>query len=296
MNVRPQQLLELMTAQEKRLLLLLLVVSFAAAILESVGLGIIFVFLKVITDTGNLGGVGILQDLRAGMSGISDRAFLLLCLGAMLVFFFFRHAAIFANVWLNAALRQKMQFRLSRDLFSGYLSEPYASFVKFPSSTVVTTVTSNVAGTVAHGIVGLIELASAALMLLGIMVLILGIKPLESLFGLLVTAFFAGVYWFVSYEDAGTTMLVLASCLALFCGAWLYVQDRARPVATGGESAHGDAAHPYLPDASVWPFVIGIGAALTLNGLILGWPYAVPGVVLLGLAVVGFVGQSRRRD
>ena len=105
----------------------------------------------------------------------------------------------------------------------------------------------------------------------------------------------AVVYWFVSYEDAGTTMLVLASCLGLFCGTWLYLQDRARRVEAGDDSAHGDATRPYLPDASVWPFVIGIGAALTLNGLILGWPYAAPGAALLGLAVVGFVGQSRRR-
>jgi len=109
-------------------------------------------------------------------------------------------------------------------------------------------------------------------------------------------AVLAVVYWLVSYEDAGTTMLVLASCLALFCGGWFYLQDRKRPVAPVEESVHGDAARPYLPDTSVWPFAVGIGAALTLNGLIIGWPYAVPGAALLALAVTGFVGQSRRRS
>jgi hypothetical protein len=106
----------------------------------------------------------------------------------------------------------------------------------------------------------------------------------------------AVVYWFVSYEDAGTTMLVLASCLALFCGVWFYLQDRKRPVETASEAATGDAVVPYLPSASAWPLVVGIGAALTLNGLIVGWAYAVPGAALLGLAMLGFVGQSRRRD
>jgi ABC-type multidrug transport system fused ATPase/permease subunit len=197
---RPHKLLDLMTAQERRLLVVLLVVSLAAAVLESLGLGIIFVFLKVITDTAHLGGIAFLQEMRTGMSGVSDRTFLLLCLAAMLVFFFFRHATIFANVWLNSALRQKVQFRLARELFDGYLREPYASFVKFPSSTIVTTVTSNVAAAVAHGIVGLVELASAALMLIGIVVLILQIKPLESLLGLVVTAVFAGIYWFIMRE------------------------------------------------------------------------------------------------
>ncbi|HJP68668.1 MAG TPA: ABC transporter transmembrane domain-containing protein, partial [Sphingomicrobium sp.] len=200
MKGRWQNLFDLMTEQEKRLLFLLLGVSLTAAVLEGLGLGVIFVLLKVITDTANLGGLTFLQQMRAEMSGISDRTFLLLCLFAMLVFFFFRHAIIFANVWLNAALRRKVQFRLSRELFSGYLGEPYASFVKFPSTTIVTTVISNVGATVAHGIIGLVELASAALMLLGIVALLLRVKPLESLLGLVVTAFFAGIYWFMMRE------------------------------------------------------------------------------------------------
>jgi hypothetical protein len=108
-------------------------------------------------------------------------------------------------------------------------------------------------------------------------------------------AVLAIIYWFVSYEDAGTTMLVLASCLALFCGLWFYLQDRKRGVATAGATGSRDAEASYLPDTSVWPIAVGAGAALALNGLILGWAFAVPGVALLGLAVVGFVVQSRRR-
>ena len=105
-------------------------------------------------------------------------------------------------------------------------------------------------------------------------------------------AVLAVIYWFVSYEDAGTTMLGLSSGLALLFGGWLYIQDR-RPAHQGetSDDAHGD----YLPASSVWPLGVGIGAALTLNGLVLGWTYAVPGGVLLALAVTGFVAQSRRR-
>ena len=60
MKERLQKLVYLMTAREKRQLFGLLAVSILAAILEGVGLGVIFVFLKVITDTGNLGGIEIL--------------------------------------------------------------------------------------------------------------------------------------------------------------------------------------------------------------------------------------------
>ena len=41
-------------------------------------------------------------------------------------------------------------------------------------------------------------------------------------------AVLAIVYWFSSYERAGTTMLALASALALFFGSFLYVQERRR--------------------------------------------------------------------
>lgn len=190
----------LMAPVEKRQLLVLLAISVAAAIFESVGLGVIFVFLKVITDTATLGGIAVLQGLRAHLSGLSDEGFLLLCLAAMLVFFFFRHAIVFGNVWLNANLRRKLQYRLSRTIFDGYLNETYASFVKFPSTTIVTTVTSNVAATVAHGIVGLIELTSATLMLVGIVFLLLQIKPVESLIGLFVIGVLASIYWFLMRE------------------------------------------------------------------------------------------------
>ena len=131
-------------------------------------------------------------------------------------------------------------------------------------------------------------------------------------------AVLAVVYWFSSYERAGTTMLALASALALFFGSFLYGQERRRLAAVSAPTAltptrarsgaaamapdvvdsevedEVDQGH-YLPDASVWPLAMGVGAALTLNGLIISWPYATPGAALLVLAVGGFVAQGRRR-
>ncbi len=121
-------------------------------------------------------------------------------------------------------------------------------------------------------------------------------------------AVIATVYWFSSYEDAGTTMLALASALALFIGTYLWRQDRVgqiRAEAIAEMVAEADAAEVdaagieheahYLPQSSVWPLAIGIGAAMTLNGLIIGWPYATPGAAVLVLSIAGFVYQGRRR-
>jgi hypothetical protein len=110
-------------------------------------------------------------------------------------------------------------------------------------------------------------------------------------------AVIAVIYWFVSYEAAGTVMLALASGLALFSGTFLYRHREVPDEATLALEAApaGVPTEPYLPEASIWPFVIGLSAALSLNGLIVGWPYAVPGAALLGLGVVGWISQARRR-
>lgn len=102
-------------------------------------------------------------------------------------------------------------------------------------------------------------------------------------------AVLGAIYWFVSYEDAGTTLLALAAGLALFFGAYLFVQDRKRPPPTGDAGGH------YLPEASVWPFGIGLGLFLAANGLILGPAWTLPGAVVVATSVAGFVAQTRHR-
>ena len=109
--------------------------------------------------------------------------------------------------------------------------------------------------------------------------------------GLLVSLMGA-VYWFTSYENAGTTMLGLAACLALLVGGYLTLTARRATAHGGGDGG----AEPYLPHASVWPFFVGAAALVAANGLALGLFALVPGVIALGIALAGYAGQSRRRD
>ena len=59
--------------------------------------------------------------------------------------------------------------------------------------------------------------------------------------------FIAVVYWFASYEQAGTVMLALASALSGFVATFLFLQDRRRlsPGAPEADEQHEVAA--YLP-------------------------------------------------
>ena len=104
-------------------------------------------------------------------------------------------------------------------------------------------------------------------------------------------AFLAVLYWFTSYEDAGTALLALSGVLALWFGAYLWLQQRR---AASGR-ADEDSGPLYLPHASAWPFAIGLGSATVANGLVLGIWVVVPGVALLVLGIGGFIHQSRHR-
>jgi hypothetical protein len=124
----------------------------------------------------------------------------------------------------------------------------------------------------------------------------------ESFYWLGVTAFFVvigALYWFTSYEDAGTTMLVATSLLGLLAGGYLFIQSRKypprpedRPDATLEEGA---GTVDEFPAPSIWPFVFGLGATVFATGFIFGVWVILPGAAILGLGVVGMIVQSRRR-
>lgn len=119
----------------------------------------------------------------------------------------------------------------------------------------------------------------------------------------------AVVYWLVSYEPAGTVLLVvLAIAVAAFL-AVVVATVRGRAIGIGrtglagavnrvvgfGDPAADEApleSHPdVVPTASAWPIIMAAAAVLIGLGLIVGPWLTVPGVALLVLAAIGWITQ-----
>ena len=93
------------------------------------------------------------------------------------------------------------------------------------------------------------------------------------------------VYWFWSYEDGGTMMLVGTSPARLPARELLLLLA---PPAMGPE--HGRGPRPdasiaegagdidSFPGSSIWPFVMGMGAFLTVLSLVFGIWLIFPGI------------------
>ena len=113
-------------------------------------------------------------------------------------------------------------------------------------------------------------------------------------------AFFSvltAVYWFTSYEEAGSTMLLLTVGMGLMPGAWLLWWARRMPPRPedlpDADIADGAGAVGAFPGPTAWPVTLAIGAVLAANGIAFGiWP-AVPGFVLIVLAACGAIMSGR---
>jgi Cytochrome c oxidase subunit IV len=106
------------------------------------------------------------------------------------------------------------------------------------------------------------------------------------------------VYWFWSYEQAGTAMLVGTCTLGFLPGSYYYywhrrmgarVEDR-----EDASIAEGAGEINSFPGTSIWPFVMGMGAFLTVVSLVFGIWLIFPGISLILTALVGVTAESRR--
>jgi ABC-type antimicrobial peptide transport system permease subunit len=139
---------------------------------------------------------------------------------------------------------------------------------------------------------------------------------IESAFLIGVGIFFgciALIYWFLSYEDGGATMLIGTTCLGLLPGSYyLFWHRRFRGhkyffwgrtdhvVGTRPEDrkdatlADGAGVISSFPSSSLWPFILGAGAFTLLMGFIFGTWLGLVGVSLILTALIGVTAESRR--
>jgi len=124
-----------------------------------------------------------------------------------------------------------------------------------------------------------------------------------TLFAAAFVAGLAALYWFTSYEQAGTTLLVFGgTAYAIMCG-YLFIQavrwhrsKTSRPEdRKDGQAADGAGEVGYFPAATVWPAAIGLGAVLVGLGLVFGFWFIVIGAIVLAGAVIGYAVEAQAR-
>jgi hypothetical protein len=107
-----------------------------------------------------------------------------------------------------------------------------------------------------------------------------------------------GIYWFTSYEDTGTVLLLLTAGLGAIPGAWLLYKSRKIPTRLEDQEEanpeEGAGVVGSFPETSVWPLVLALGVAVAGVGLVFGAWLVLPGIPLVLVALIGGILEGRR--
>ena len=118
--------------------------------------------------------------------------------------------------------------------------------------------------------------------------------------GFIFYAVLAGIYWFVSGDEVGTTALALTGALAFLISFYaFYTSKRVYPRPEDRLDAEIDEADPeygfYSPH-SWWPLAVGFAVVTVVFGLIFAVWLIVLGVAALLFALVGWLFEYYRGE
>jgi hypothetical protein len=115
-----------------------------------------------------------------------------------------------------------------------------------------------------------------------------------------VTAFFIVigiVYWFTSYEEAGSVMLAASALMGLVAGGSIWLLSRHADVRpedrSDAEIADGAGPVGVFAMSSIWPFAVGLSAAVFASGFAFGVWLVVVGAGGFVLSILGYILESR---
>lgn len=105
------------------------------------------------------------------------------------------------------------------------------------------------------------------------------------------------IYWFVSYEWAGTFLLVGCAFATFVMAGYAWTRTRAvtEPVEDRGDVDPGAGAGQPITSVTMdspWPLVFGIGVAILAGGLVFGPALLIVGAILVVVAAIGLMRES----
>lgn len=116
---------------------------------------------------------------------------------------------------------------------------------------------------------------------------------------LTLSAAFSGVigviYWFVSYEPAGSALLGSMAVAPLIAALYVFARARGGPAPEDRDDAdpgEGSGLYGSFPSASPWPPILALGFGLCAGGLIYGSWLLVLGLLMCSVAIMGLMRES----
>lgn len=118
--------------------------------------------------------------------------------------------------------------------------------------------------------------------------------------GFIFYSLIAGIYWFLSRDEIGTTALALTGALAFLISFYaLYTSKRVYPRPedrSDGEIDEADPEYGFFSPNSWWPLVVAFAAMIIVFGLIFAVWMIVLGLSILLLGLIGWMFEYYRGE
>jgi len=106
-----------------------------------------------------------------------------------------------------------------------------------------------------------------------------------------------GIYWFTSYEPAGTFMLLTMAAGLAFAACYMALLRRRTALSSDRRDVHmpeaqGEAVGVFASH-SPWPVVLALSCAVGLTGIVYGWWLMAAGALGAAGACVGLMREDR---
>lgn len=95
-----------------------------AAVLEAVGLGLIFAFFQIVMAPGDFGGSATLVALHGFLGAPAPDRFLSILTVVVILAFVMRTGLLLLTSWVALAMRRHVELGMVASLFRGYLDKP----------------------------------------------------------------------------------------------------------------------------------------------------------------------------
>ncbi len=172
----------LLTSIEQRRALFLLGLMFFGMVLETLSVGLVIPTIALLTQSELMHDNPVLQPIQQILGNPSHRSLVVFGMLLMVTVYFLKALFLAFLAWQQTRFAYGVQARLSQDLFSVYLHQPYTFHLQRNSAQLIRNVINEVNLFTFNGILPGMMLFTESLVLIGLCSLLLFVEPLGSLF------------------------------------------------------------------------------------------------------------------
>ena len=191
-----KHIFELLLKEEKKKFFLLICAMVIAMLLETIGIASIIPLINILS--GNSSSLSFFDSIINNL-GIEEKNLIQFSIILIFTIYLFKNIYLSYYYYLENKFAYKTRFNLGSKLYNKYLERPFSYHSQTNSSVLITKIVQETS-LFGNSLMALSSLITESLIIVGVLTLLLIIKPYETLIIIFITAFLGIVFFFLSQK------------------------------------------------------------------------------------------------